>query len=107
MRSGHINTCTECVGKKYYKYRRDWEIRKEFGISLEEYNRRKTPCEICYSEINLHLDHNHQTKQLRGFLCVNCNMGIGQFKDDIFKLQQAIIYLEKYGQASSAARYSG
>ena len=41
------------------------------------------------------LDHCHETKQFRGFLCENCNMGLGKFMDDIQILRSAIIYLER------------
>lgn len=40
------------------------------------------------------LDHNHDTNQFRGWLCHNCNMGIGAFKDNIDILYKAIEYLK-------------
>ncbi len=39
------------------------------------------------------LDHNHDTNQFRGWLCHNCNMGIGAFKDSVDILKKAIEYL--------------
>ncbi len=55
-------------------------------------------CAICRNPINLsaHLDHNHKTGQNRGFLCVDCNLGLGRFKDNIASLQRAIDYLIFY-----------
>lgn len=52
-------------------------------------------CDSC-GEINgtLHLDHCHETNDIRGLLCGNCNTGIGQMKDDVDKLQKAIDYLK-------------
>ena len=40
------------------------------------------------------LDHNHETNKFRGWLCHNCNMGIGAFKDNIEVLYKAIEYLK-------------
>lgn len=39
-------------------------------------------------------DHNHETGEPRGLLCMNCNNGIGQFKDDLDSLESAIRYLK-------------
>lgn len=40
------------------------------------------------------LDHNHETNKFRGWLCHNCNMGIGAFKDNQEILSKAIEYLK-------------
>ena len=40
------------------------------------------------------LDHCHITNQFRGWLCENCNSGIGKLKDSVELLQRAIKYLE-------------
>ena len=50
-------------------------------------------CCGCVSD-NLHLDHDHTTKEFRGYLCVNCNHGLGKFNDEICKLEKAIDYLK-------------
>jgi len=39
------------------------------------------------------LDHCHETNTFRGFLCSNCNSGLGRFGDDIEVMQKAIDYL--------------
>jgi len=55
-------------------------------------------CDICQQKCpsgnNLALDHNHKTKEIRGLLCVNCNRGLGNFKDSILLLGKAIEYLK-------------
>lgn len=50
-------------------------------------------CVICGSNEKLVVDHCHETEQIRGILCTNCNLGLGHFKDDPLLLEFAIQYL--------------
>ena len=54
-------------------------------------------CEICLNyEFGRRLcrDHNHKTGAQRGLLCTNCNLGLGNFKDNPELLLRAIEYLK-------------
>lgn len=44
---------------------------------------------------DLEVDHNSETKIVRGLLCHNCNTGIGHFKHDAGLLDKAAVYLRK------------
>lgn len=72
-----------------------------FGISYDQFKdllqRQNNKCAICSKEFSdesfPHLDHDHQSKKVRGILCLNCNLGLGHLRDDISFIQQAISYL--------------
>jgi hypothetical protein len=48
----------------------------------------------CECRQTLHMDHDHNTGIFRGWLCENCNKGLGHFKDNPELLLKAIVYLE-------------
>lgn len=58
-------------------------------------------CPVCKKKIlagittKVVLDHNHDSGEVRGWICDSCNTGLGRFKDNIETLKEAIIYLEK------------
>jgi len=70
-------------------------------VKAEELFQKKTTCEICghldgdsrTGNGLLHLDHDHSTGKIRGFLCSNCNRAVGLMKDDPVRLIKASAYL--------------
>jgi len=53
-------------------------------------------CECCKKETKiLVLDHDHSKGTFRGWICRNCNQGIGKLGDNILSLESAINYLKK------------
>jgi len=44
------------------------------------------------------LDHCHKNETFRGWLCGNCNTGLGAFKDDVKRITRAKNYLEDHIQ---------
>ena len=54
-----------------------------------------TPCYCCgKTSEKLQLDHDHNKMTYRGWLCSNCNTGIGKLGDNIEGVQKAVDYLE-------------
>ncbi len=51
-------------------------------------------CAICGGPDPQHLDSDHRTGWVRGILCFNCNGGLGQFRDHVGYLGNAITYLK-------------
>lgn len=54
-------------------------------------------CVICgyvfQSNTEKAVDHDHQSKKIRGILCNHCNRGLGHFRDDPLVLEFAKVYL--------------
>jgi len=71
-----------------------------YGLTLEDYDammeRQNGVCAICSTRTkgNLHIDHNHQTNEVRGLLCGKCNRAIGLLNDDVSLFTKAITYLK-------------
>lgn len=87
--------------------RRDFisDLSKHYGMSIDEYiklheaqNGLCACCGIHESAFKrgLHVDHDHETGEIRGLLCTKCNPGIGYFGDSIKRLEMAISYLRKF-----------
>ena len=75
-----------------------------YGITFKQYQemleRQNYRCAICsrpQSEFTrkFSVDHCHITDVVRGLLCGNCNVGIGNLQDDINILENAIKYLKR------------
>jgi len=83
---------------------RDTRLKLIYGVGQEEYNRmfkqQNGLCAICgcTQEPNLCIDHNHDTKEVRGLLCHKCNRGIGFLNDNPVLLKKAIDYLVQCGR---------
>lgn len=83
---------------------RNWQLNRDFGISLDQYNKmlqdQSSKCKICNvsqdeTPKNFAVDHCHLTNKIRGLLCQNCNLGIGYFRDNHEILNKALKYLKE------------
>lgn len=110
--SGYCIICSKEYSRNYYKnkekkkknkqsarkflYRRYKITEEEFNNLLEKQNYVCAICkEKCVTFKNLCIDHDHKTGKVRGLLCLRCNKGLGDFRDNIDLLKNAIIYLKK------------
>ena len=85
------------------RYRRS-VLRKQYGISLEEYDELLSlqggKCLLCRElpddGYSLAVDHDHATGKIRGLLHNRCNIAIGMLRDSPELCRKAAIYLERF-----------
>jgi hypothetical protein len=81
----------------------DLRYKAKYNITIEDYNdmfiEQGGRCAICGKhqkdlKNKLAVDHCHGTKKVRGLLCLNCNTALGNFRDRLDLLENAMKYLE-------------
>ena len=105
--------CKECTKKRNAdhtmspEYFREHHLKKTYGITLEQYDEmleeQGNGCAICGTEEpggrgRFHVDHCHDTGQVRGLLCMSCNTALGGFKDNTKTLLSAVNYLRFHNE---------
>jgi hypothetical protein len=96
------NQCKQCR-KHTPEYNRNWKYQTKYGITLDDYDKmllaQNGKCKICNTSNpggpgkSFAVDHNHNTLEIRGLLCNNCNRGLGHFQDNPSLLSSALNYL--------------
>lgn len=96
--------------EKYKRMSKNITLKRQFGITLEDYERmlkeQNDCCAICFKTEkvkdgkyktlrSLSVDHCHDTKKVRGLLCNNCNRMLGYSQDSIAIHESAINYLKR------------
>lgn len=107
LRAGHYNgkpcsvsECSEQARVRGY-CQSHYHINKKYDIDPEQYETmlksQEGLCAICATGgMKLYVDHNHDTGNVRGLLCRECNSGIGFLKDSIEVTLGAVEYLKKW-----------
>jgi len=92
--------------KSAYKNHLNTKLLCSYNITLLKYEEllssQNYKCAICLEKCasgrRLSVDHDHNTGRVRGLLCLNCNRAIGNFKEDVNSIKNAITYLERYSE---------
>ena len=105
-RSGRATYCLPCHNLRGRASRervggsRTYHLTRRYGITAEESDAlleaQRGLCGICRTAPAAHVDHDHDTGEVRELLCFNCNGGLGQFKDDPEVLRAAADYVERH-----------
>ena len=90
--------CKECGASKKAipaKLSREYEAKHPRPKIGEEFY-----CQVCDRTIvvqrnrDVNLDHNHETGDIRGWICNRCNTGIGNLRDSVSILRRAIKWIK-------------
>lgn len=83
------NRCKACI-KKQSKLRND--LKKSWD------HLKTNICDCCGQEHHktLVLDHDHNTLKFRGWICEDCNLGLGKLGDNIEGVEKALAYLKRH-----------
>ena len=82
----------------------NYRLQQRYGIDTAGYEAlleaQNGACAICgdgecSDGRKLHVDHDHDTGEIRGLLCYRCNAGIGLLRDDVTLVKKAVEYLNR------------
>lgn len=101
-RTAYCKPCHNEIGRvnrtRRHGSTREYHLRRRYGIGVAEYDAMVEAqgglCALCKERKPQHVDHDHLTNQIRGVLCSCCNQGLGNFRDSVASLREAIDYLE-------------
>lgn len=101
--TGYASWCIDCYSSVYRIHNTrnsDRRLFSTYGLTRDELDRmierQQNQCLICKTLLTRpHIDHDHQTGEIRGVLCSSCNTGLGMFSDNAEFLQSAIEYLSR------------
>jgi hypothetical protein len=82
-------------------YHRDKGLKVQYDLTYEQVMQKVEEqgggCAICHcAMVRPNVDHDHKTGKIRGILCPQCNMGIGNLKDSPEVLDKAAAYLRSH-----------
>lgn len=106
---GYAYDCKQCARERH--------LAKKYGIGREDFARmmrvQDGRCAICKETLKgkplkgfraVHVDHCHESGDVRQLLCGQCNAGLGNFKDDPERLRRAARYMSRPDQVRPTRR---
>ena len=80
---------------------RRFHLKTAYDLTQHEYEEmlkaQDGKCAICQTPVaHPDVDHDHKTDKVRGLLCMTCNRGLGQFKENRQLLIAAAEYLKRH-----------
>ena len=92
-KDGHQTSCKPCFSAQVNARR----LERVYGITVaqfdEMYERQGGKCFICEKEEATHVDHCHDSGDVRALLCHGCNSAIGLFKEDADVMIAGAMYI--------------
>ena len=97
-------TCKACRKAEPYnpKAQLNRYLKSTYNLTLHQYDemllKQNGSCAICETSDpgtfgRFCVDHNHETNEVRGLLCNQCNIGLGALQDNPIILLKAVQYL--------------
>lgn len=88
----------------------DYFRKYTYGITPELFNcmyqEQGGRCKLCEKPFlntkDTHVDHDHDTKEIRGLLCHTCNTALGKLGDNAEGIRKALAYLTKGNDHASS-----
>jgi hypothetical protein len=90
---------------------KEHQLRHNYGLSGTEFDAlvasQRGRCASCndllsFENKRAHVDHDHYTGQVRGLLCVACNLAEGYLQGSPLRARRLAAYLEKHAPKLSA-----
>ena len=91
-----VSTCVAVATCRGY-CRRHYSRSRRYGMTAEELASAdaQTSCESCGAP-STHVDHCHDTNEVRGMLCQSCNTSFGLLGEDPLRIAQLLTYALKW-----------
>lgn len=92
------NARTRASIRRTHGSSRHYHLKQRFGIGEAEVgamiDEQGGVCKACGDRPATQVDHNHETGEARGILCLQCNAALGALKEDPRNIWAAVDYLE-------------
>jgi Recombination endonuclease VII len=110
-RDGLVRECKLCVKSKNNRRAtqlRENHLNRKFNMTVEQFNKKLEEqggrCAVCKTLEpggmgSFHVDHDHDSGEIRKLLCMNCNRCLGAAKDNPKLLDALASYLRDHGKA--------